>query len=134
MQRPRRAQHVHAVAAAHLEVAQHDVEVAVVQPLDGGVAVRGLVDFVAGLGQPAHQPAPERIVIVGDENSTHVSVAYVVRSGSLLEPARRARTGSVTRNRVPGPGALLDVDAPVVRVDDLPDDCQARGRIPAAWS
>ena len=53
MQRARRAQDVHAVAAAHLEVAQHDVEVAVVQPLDGGVAVRGFLDLVPGFGQPA---------------------------------------------------------------------------------
>jgi hypothetical protein len=40
VQRLGRPQHVEAVAAAHLEVAQHDVEVALVQPLDGGVAVR----------------------------------------------------------------------------------------------
>ena len=44
------AQHVEAVAPAHLEVAQHDVEVAVVQALDGRVAVRGLFDFVSDFG------------------------------------------------------------------------------------
>ena len=71
MQRARRAQHVHAVAAAHLEVAQHDVEVAVVQPLDGGVAVRRFFDFVPGFRQPAGEPAAQRVVIVGDQNSTH---------------------------------------------------------------
>ena len=66
MQRARRAQHVQAVAAAHLQVAQHDVEVVVVEPLDGGVAVAGFFDLVPGLGQPADQPAAERVVIVGD--------------------------------------------------------------------
>ena len=72
MQRARRAQDVHAVAAAHLEVAQHDVEVAVVQPLDGGVAVRGFFDLVSGFGQAPGEPAAERVVIVGDENSSHI--------------------------------------------------------------
>ena len=56
----------HAVAAAHLEVAQHHVEVAVVQPLDRGVAVRRLLDLVTGIGQPADQAAAQRIVIIGD--------------------------------------------------------------------
>ena len=89
--RPRRAQHVHAVAAAHLEVAQHDVEVAVVQTLDRGVAVRRLLDFVPGVGQPADQPAAQRIVIIGNEYAAH---RYL-----LLEPAPDALdTGSVTRN------------------------------------
>ncbi len=65
------AQHVEAVRAAHLEVAQHHVEGALVQLLDGGVAVRGFVDVVTGLGQAAGQAAAQRIVIVGDENATH---------------------------------------------------------------
>ena len=50
-----RAQHVEAVRAAHLEVAQQHVEGALVQLLDGGVAVRGLVDVVTGFGQTAGQ-------------------------------------------------------------------------------
>ena len=66
-----RAQHVEVVRAAHLEVAQHDVEGALVQLLDGGVAVRGLVDVVTGFGQTAGQAAAQRIVVVGDENATH---------------------------------------------------------------
>ena len=48
MQRLGRAQHVEAVAAAHLQVAQDHVEVALVQPLDRRVAVGGLFDLVAG--------------------------------------------------------------------------------------
>ena len=71
VQRARRAEDVHAVAPAHLEVAQHDVEVAVVQPLDGGVAVRGFLDFVFGFREAPGEPAPEGVVIVGDENATH---------------------------------------------------------------
>jgi hypothetical protein len=65
MERTRRSQHVHAVAAAHFQVAQDDIEVIVVKPLDGGVAVAGFFDFVPGLDQPAHQPAAQRVVIVG---------------------------------------------------------------------
>ena len=66
MQRARGAQDVHPVAAAHLEIAQHDVEIAVVQPLDGHVAVGRLFDFVSGSGQPAYQPAAQSVVIVSD--------------------------------------------------------------------
>src|SRR5207237_6402004 len=60
---------VQTVAAAHLEIAQYHVEVAVVQPLDGGVAVRGFFDFVSRFGKTARQPAAERVVIVGNQNS-----------------------------------------------------------------
>jgi hypothetical protein len=71
VQRPRGAQDVETVAAPHLEVAQHHVEIAVVQPFDRGVAVRRFFDVVASLGQTADQPPPQRIVIVSNENSTH---------------------------------------------------------------
>jgi hypothetical protein len=73
MQGACRAQHVHAVAPAHLEVTQHDVEVAVVEALDRGVAVRGLFDFMFGLGETPGEPASERVVIVGDENPSHMT-------------------------------------------------------------
>ena len=66
-----RAQHVHAVAAAHLEVAQDDIEMAFVQPLDGLVSVRGLFHFMAGGGQGPGKSASKGIVIVCDENATH---------------------------------------------------------------
>ena len=46
MQRLGGLEHLDAVAAAHLQVAEHDVVVALVQLLDGGVAVGGLVDVV----------------------------------------------------------------------------------------
>ena len=39
LNRSRRAQHVHAVGAAHPKVGQHDVELAVLQPLDRDRAV-----------------------------------------------------------------------------------------------
>ena len=55
----RRAQHVHAVAAAHLQVAQHDVELALVQLLDRHVAVRRLFDFVTAR-RPARGRGPRR--------------------------------------------------------------------------
>src|SRR4029077_11642856 len=101
MHRARGAQDVHAVAAAHLQVAQHDVEVAVVQALDRRVAVRSFLDLVARLGQPARQPAPERVVIIGNENATHTDT-----SRYLNQPDAVA-TGSVTRNRVPASAALF---------------------------
>ena len=41
-----RAQHVHAVAAAHLQVAQDDVELPFVQLLDRDVAVGRLIHLV----------------------------------------------------------------------------------------
>jgi len=66
MHRARRPQHVHAVAAAHLQIAQHHIEVAVVQLLYGKVAVRGLVDLVSGFREPAHQSAPQRVVVVSN--------------------------------------------------------------------
>jgi hypothetical protein len=77
MQRLRRAQHVEAVAAAHLQVAQHDVEVAVVEPLDGGVAIGGFIDFVPGFREPTDQPAPERVVVVGNQDSSHVLILEI---------------------------------------------------------
>ena len=70
--RPRRAQHVHAVAAAHLQVAQYDIEVALVQALDRGIAIGGLLDLVSRICQTARQTAAQRIVIVRNEYSTHV--------------------------------------------------------------
>jgi len=47
-------------------VAEHDVEVAVAQLFDRGIAVRGLLDLVAGVGQAADQAAAQCIVIIGD--------------------------------------------------------------------
>ena len=66
MQRLGRAQHVEPIAAAHLQIAQDDVVLPFVQPFDGDVAVGRLIDLVVRLGQRANDPAPERVVIVGD--------------------------------------------------------------------
>ena len=59
LQRLGRAEHVHAVAAAHLQVAQDDVVLPFVELLDGDVAVRRLVDLVMRVRQRAHDPAPK---------------------------------------------------------------------------
>ena len=75
MQRLRRAQHVHAVAAAHLQIAQDDVVLPLVQLLDGDVAVRRLVDFVMRVRQRADDAAPKRIVIVCYQNPAHVCLS-----------------------------------------------------------
>ena len=78
------------------------------QPLDGGVAVRGFVDFVPGFGQAADQPPPQRVVIVSDENSTHVRLLLAHSTCSIyLNQPEALDTGSVTRNRVPVPCMLL---------------------------
>src|SRR6185436_15496863 len=122
--------HVHAVAAAHLEVAQDDVVLPFVQLLDGDVAVRRLVDLVMRVRQRAHDAAPKRVVIVGYQNATHTdaptSLFFVLPpkggSHSVQQRAARSRppnyrnsswlplTGSVTLKRVPpSAGALTSM-------------------------
>ena len=71
VQRLGRAQHVHAVAAAHLEVAEDDVVLPFVQLLDRDVAVGRFVDVVLGVRQRADNAAPQRIVIVCNKNPSH---------------------------------------------------------------
>ena len=83
------AQHVEAVGAAHAQVADHDVEVAVVQPLDGGVAVGRLLHFVTRRAQRQREPAPQRVVIVGDQNATHVRSAPTTPARRRSRAARR---------------------------------------------
>ena len=41
---------------------------------DRGVAIAGLLDLVPGRGQAQGQPAPQRIVIIGYKNSSHICV------------------------------------------------------------
>ena len=72
VQRLGRLEDLDAVAAAHLQVAQHDVVIALVELLDRGVAVGRLVHVVPGLGERAQEAPPERVVIVSDENATHI--------------------------------------------------------------
>ena len=71
MQRLGCAEHVQAVAPAHLQIAQHDVEVPFVQTLDRLIPVRRFFDFVASGRERPGQPAPECVVIICDENATH---------------------------------------------------------------
>ena len=77
-----------------------------------------------GLGQRADQAAPQRVVIVGDQNATHGCPSCSPLTGAI---PRRCSTGSVTRNRVPCRPAD-QIDAPVVRVHDLADDRQPEAR------
>ena len=94
---PRRAEHVHAVGAAHAKVGQHDVELAVLQPLDGGRPVAGLLHVVAGVGQRADEALAERIVIVDHQNASHLHYLPTLPTDGT--------TGSVTRKVAPRPGA-----------------------------
>ena len=107
VQRARRPQHVHAVAAAHLEVAQDDVERAVVQALDRQVTVGCLLHIVSGFGQPPGEPPPERVVVVSNQNSAHTQSLASRLSLPTLNHCEPLETGSVTLNRVPCPGTLL---------------------------
>jgi hypothetical protein len=70
-----RPQDVQTVAAAHLEIAEHDVELPLVELLDRHVAVRRLFDLVLGVGQRAYDSAPQRIVIVCNEYPSHVRLS-----------------------------------------------------------
>src|SRR5262245_20480997 len=71
MERTRRAKYVESVAAAHLQVAQNDVKVAVVQPLDSRVAVGGFVDFVSSFRESAGESTAKRVVVVSYQNAAH---------------------------------------------------------------
>ena len=106
----RGAQHVEPVAAAHLEIAQDDVEIGVVQTFDGGIAIRRLFNLVSGFGKPAGKAPAERVVIVSDEKrgrcSTQLSEGKFARTHYLNQLDALA-TGRVTRNLVPRPGSLL---------------------------
>ena len=75
LDRPRRAEDVHAVGAAHAQVRQHDVELAVLQPFDRGRPVAGLLHIVAGIGQRADEPLAERIVIIDHQNASHCAIS-----------------------------------------------------------
>src|ERR1051325_1876282 len=66
-----RLQHLETGAAAHLEVADDDIEEALVQLLDGGIAVWRFLDLVSGLGDRLPEPAAQGIVIVSNENAAH---------------------------------------------------------------
>src|ERR1041385_518369 len=93
-------QHLETGAAAHLEVADNDIEKALVEFLDGGIAVWRFFDLVTGLGDRLPESTAQRIVIVSNENAAH-TVALVSYSASRLTD-----TGSVTRISVPPPGTV----------------------------
>ncbi len=71
-----RPKHIEAVAATHLEVAQHEIEMAFVQTLDCLVSVGGLFHFMAGSRQGPGKSASKGIVIICDENATHSSSSF----------------------------------------------------------
>jgi hypothetical protein len=64
------------VHAHHLEVRQHNIEVTIVQPLNGPVTIECVLDRVAGGCQRKDQSAAQRLVIVGNENASHWSSAF----------------------------------------------------------
>ena len=105
-----------AVAAAHLQIAQDDVVLPFVQLLDGDVAVRRLVHFVVRVRQRADDAAPQRIVIVCNQNPSHVSPS------SSAEQPLLARHRQRDPERRAAPCRAADIDSPVVRVDDLAHD------------
>ena len=100
VQRTSRAEHVEAVAAAHFQIAQHDIEIAVVQPLDRRISVRRFFDIVAGIGEATHEAPSKRVVIVSDENSAHLRFVSLIRT-VYLNHAEGLATGNVTLKHVP---------------------------------
>ena len=126
------AQHIEPVRPAHLQVADHDVKVAFVQPLERGVAVGRLIDVVTGGGQGECKPPPKGIVIVRYEYSRHVLVhpAFHVQPSCPGLPGRVLFLVWLHRQRDaelrPAPIGSGHIDAAFVRVDDLAHDGQAQ--------
>ena len=69
--------------ARALAEAGHDVEEGLVQAGDRGIAVRGLVRLVAGLGKGPCQPPPQRVVVVRNQNSSHASPSRATAATAL---------------------------------------------------
>ena len=122
MQGLRGLEDVEPAAAAHLEVAHHDVEEALVQLLDRGIAVGRLFDVVSGFGQRLRHAAAKRVVIVSNQNPAHmssrVSIDEFVRG---LHRQRDANLGPASRRG-------LQIDAPIVRIHDLAHDGESQAR------
>ncbi len=100
-------QDVEAVTASHLQIAEHDVVLRVLQFLDGDVAVRCLVDIVLRLGQGADDAAAEKVVVVGYQDAAHecsskFSVCLHVLP-SAPGPGRRRRGRARTAGDCPSP-------------------------------
>ena len=77
MQRLGGLEHLQSRAATHLEVAHHHVEEALVQLLDGGIAIRRLFDVVRGLPERLRETASQGVVIVSDKDPSHVCSSFV---------------------------------------------------------
>ncbi len=90
----RRAEHVHAVAAAHLEIAQHDVVLPLVELLDRHVAVRRLVHVVVRVRQCANDAAPQRIVVVSYQYPAHRSFLFLFTGASPPDPPSPSLAGA----------------------------------------
>jgi hypothetical protein len=59
-------------AASHLQVADDNIEEPLVEFLDGGVTVRGLLDVVAGFGHRLGEAPAQRIVVVSNQYPSHI--------------------------------------------------------------
>src|SRR5689334_5227225 len=80
-------------AATHLQVADDDVEEALVELLDGGVAIRRFLDLVPRFGNRLRESAAERVVVVCDQYAAHFVLFYFALYFSSLFgiPAQRNR-------------------------------------------
>ena len=118
MQRLRRLEHIETGAATHLQVADDDIEEPLVELLDGGVTVRGLLDIVASFGHRLGKAPAERVVVVSDQYPSHVSPLVLVAA------RYRQRHSNGRALTYGGP----QVNSSVVCVDNLPNDGQSQPR------
>src|ERR1051325_8852717 len=103
-------QHLETGAAAHLEVADNDIEKALVEFLDGGIAVWRFFDLVSGLGDRLPESTAQRIVIVSNENAAHTVAPRLLQCVA----ADRYRQRDANQRAAPRGGA--QVDLPIVGV------------------
>ena len=121
-------EHLDAGAAAHAEIAHDDVIGALMQLLDGRVAVRRFVDFVTVLGERLRQRAAQRLVVVGDQNPSHsVGSSFLCACAHPMRVRVRSLPVLDARQRQRHPHARpfrrrLQIETPVVRVHDALHD------------
>ena len=110
--------------AAHLQIADDDIEVAFMQPLERGVAVAGLLDLVA---RGASAPAPARAAAHRDRPPPE-SVPSSSSPRPMRVSLRRFDRQRHPKARAAASRRACQVDAAFVRVDDLAHDGQAEAR------
>ena len=129
---PRSGQHRDAVGPRQSQVGEDHVvgiDARVANPLHGGVARRQILDVAPGLAQREDDAAPQRVVVLDDEDArvagAHASPPAAARAASRrgLRDARSSisppPTGRRTRKVAPSPSAPSISMTPAVARHDL---------------